>query len=428
MPCLASRIPYGTAVTVPLLRRIDRAESAVRGLGFRDVRVRDHGDQARVEVPIADLATALENGPAISDLVTAAGYRHVTIDPTGLVRVASTIPSDPTRWFMADRLAIWKRALETTQESPDTEPRLGGERHRPLVADLGHTRLDLDRLRRTGVPEAVYAEGKAPYQVVEIVSRLLTDTDHPIVLTRTTEAQRDALAGALLTPDGMWSDTLTWRHADLLPVPPVAVVSGGTSDQAVVDECVGTLTAYGIPARGVRDVGVAGLHRLLDAIDGFSQASVLIAVAGMEAALATVLAGLVPNPVIAVPTSVGYGATFEGVTAAAVAHELRVRPVSRSSASTTGSAPPARPAASSQPEHDRARRRRPCRPNLPSTMPPMRWSTGWRRHGRRSGREPSSEPVAGRSRTRTRGRPEAEVEPHPARGRTRGDAADPARS
>lgn len=186
------------------------------------------------------------------------------------------------------------------------------------TADLGHTRLDLDRRRRTGVPEAVYAAGKTPEQCVDIVERLLATpgdgtAGDPIVVTRTTPAQRDALSH--LEPDGTWSDTWTWRHAVPIVCPPVVVVSGGTSDAPVVDEAVGTLTAFGAPTRVVRDVGVAGLHRLLDALDDIVEASVVLAVAGMEGALPTVLAGLISNPLIAVPTSVGYGTSFDGVTA-----------------------------------------------------------------------------------------------------------------
>jgi hypothetical protein len=100
-----------------------------------------------------------------------------------------------------------------------------------------------------------------------------------------------------------------------MAVNPVVIVSGGTSDQSVVDEAQVTLQALGAPTKVVQDVGVAGLHRLLDSLDGISEASVVIVVAGMEGSLSTVLTGLVPNPIIAVPTSVGYGSSLEGITA-----------------------------------------------------------------------------------------------------------------
>jgi NCAIR mutase (PurE)-related protein len=182
----------------------------------------------------------------------------------------------------------------------------------PLVADLGHTRLDLGRPSRIGMPEAVFAAGKTPGQCVEIVERFLSDTDQPVIVTRCGPDHRAALAE--LDPHGTWSATLTWRHASARGGT-VAVVSGGTSDEPVVHECVGTLTAMGAPVRVVRDVGVAGLHRLLGSLDDLTDVAAVVTVAGMEAALPTVLAGLIPAPIVAVPTSVGYGTTFDGLTA-----------------------------------------------------------------------------------------------------------------
>lgn len=189
---------------------------------------------------------------------------------------------------------------------------MSGSDPTPLVADLGHTRLDLDRTRRVGLPEAVFAAGKTPSQCVEIVERLLVDSDAPVIVTRCEDRHLDALSA--LSPEGTWSSTLTWRHAATY-LAPVAVVSGGTSDQPVLDECVGTLTASGAEVRVVRDVGVAGLHRLLGALGELAEVGVIVTIAGMEAALPTVLAGLVREPIVAVPTSVGYGTTFEGLTA-----------------------------------------------------------------------------------------------------------------
>lgn len=180
------------------------------------------------------------------------------------------------------------------------------------TADLGHTRLDLGRSDRIGMPEAVFAAGKSPEQCVEIVEHLLAAGDDPVIVTRCAAPHLRALEQ--LAPTGAWSGTLTWRHAPLGPGD-VVVVSGGTSDEPVVQECVGTLTAMGTPVRSVRDVGVAGLHRLLDSLEDLRDVSAVVAVAGMEAALPTVLAGLVGAPIIAVPTSVGYGTTFDGLTA-----------------------------------------------------------------------------------------------------------------
>ncbi len=182
--------------------------------------------------------------------------------------------------------------------------------------DLGHTRLDLSRSRRTGLPEAIFASGKTPEQCVEIVTELLERSNDPLIVTRCGDDHHVALAP--LAPHHVASATLTWNHATPdpdEPAAPVVVVSAGTSDEPVVDECAATLRAHGVPVRVVRDVGVAGLHRLLAAMDQLEDASVIVAVAGMEGALPTVLAGLVPAPIVAVPTSVGYGASLEGVTA-----------------------------------------------------------------------------------------------------------------
>jgi NCAIR mutase (PurE)-related protein len=180
--------------------------------------------------------------------------------------------------------------------------------------DLGHTRLDVDRTRRIGQPEAIFAAGKTPEQCREIVAALLEDGDDPVIVTRCGPAHLEALSA--LDPEGTWGGTLTWRHrAPTERRGPVVVLSGGTSDQPVVEECLGTLTASGARTRSLPDVGVAGLHRLLDALEQVEDAEVLVAVAGMEAALATVLAGLAAQPIVAVPTSVGYGTTFDGLTA-----------------------------------------------------------------------------------------------------------------
>lgn len=187
---------------------------------------------------------------------------------------------------------------------------------------MSHTRLDLDRARRTGLPEAIYAEGKSVVECVEIVEELLAaDLTGPVIVTRCSNDQLDALGQ--LRPQGRWGRTLTWKHAGPMllgatpsaPIAPVALVSGGTSDGPVLEECLGTLTAVGVPTKVVRDVGVAGLHRLLDSLDELGRVSAIVTFAGMEAALATVLAGLVDAPIVAVPTSVGYGTTFDGMTA-----------------------------------------------------------------------------------------------------------------
>jgi len=213
-------------------------------------------------------------------------------------------PSNPDQGTPADQVAPPDQGAPAEAVAPaDPSGR---------IADLGHTRVDLSRSARLGMPEAVFAAGKQPEQCVEIVERMLAESDDPVIVTRCGPAHHDALSA--LSPTGTWSDTLTWRHASPRPAT-VAIVSGGTSDQPVLDECAGTLGAMGVSSRVVRDVGVAGLHRLLGALDELDGAEVIITIAGMEAALPTVLAGLVPTPIVSVPTSVGYGNTFGGLTA-----------------------------------------------------------------------------------------------------------------
>jgi NCAIR mutase (PurE)-related protein len=176
----------------------------------------------------------------------------------------------------------------------------------------GYARLDLDRTQRTGLPEAVYCQGKTTEQVVAIVERLLAASGDAVIATRATVEQVAALDA--LGPAARGAGIRSWRHRRPSGRR-VAVVAAGTSDLPVADECRLTLTALGHDARAVTDVGVAGLHRLTTALPEIEEAELIIAVAGMEGALPTVLAGLVRQPIIAVPTSAGYGTSLEGVTA-----------------------------------------------------------------------------------------------------------------
>ena len=181
-------------------------------------------------------------------------------------------------------------------------------------ADLGFARVDHHRQLRQGLPEAVYAPGKSPEQCAAIVAELLAEDDlGPVLLTRADETQAAAATGR--NPGAVTTGaTLTWR-----PRPPrpgrVLLVTAGTADLPVADECRSTLTALGLRPELVADVGVAGVHRLLATADELQDADAVVVVAGMEGALATLVGGITPAPVVAVPTSVGYGAALEGVTA-----------------------------------------------------------------------------------------------------------------
>jgi NCAIR mutase (PurE)-related protein len=188
------------------------------------------------------------------------------------------------------------------------------ELRRLPFADLGFARVDHHRALRQGRAEAVYAPGKTPEQCAAIVRELLSvDASSPVLLTRADD--RQAAASMAANPDATRSgSTLVWRPAPLRPEV-VAVVTAGTADLPVADECVATLAANGLVPRIITDVGVAGLHRVLAAIDDIVSADAVVVVAGMEGALASVVGGLTAAPVVAVPTSVGYGASLEGVTA-----------------------------------------------------------------------------------------------------------------
>lgn len=182
--------------------------------------------------------------------------------------------------------------------------------------DLGHTIVDHDRQRRTGSGEVVFGLGKSAQQISDIIGSL-QQADTNVLVTRLTAEKYAALQN--LPADAHYhepSELLWWHHH----APPkaehtVAVVTAGTSDIAVAEEAALTAEFYGNPVTRIFDVGVAGLHRILARLDDLRQARVLVVVAGMEGALPSVVGGLVDKPVIAVPTSVGYGAAFDGVAA-----------------------------------------------------------------------------------------------------------------
>lgn len=241
------------------------------------------------------------------------------------------------------------------------------ELRRLPFTDLGYARVDHHRALRTGRPEAVYAPGKSPAQCAGIVAELLGagaaheagtaageppngaaakqtaheapgaaarqaahqapgaaagETPHeapggPVVLSRADGAQVAAALAACpggTVTAGPGGATVVWRPAPSR-TESVLVVTAGTADLPVADECVAVLGAYGLQARLVADVGVAGLHRLLAEVDAIQAARAVVVVAGMEGALASVVGGLTAAPVVAVPTSAGYGSSLEGVTA-----------------------------------------------------------------------------------------------------------------
>ena len=182
--------------------------------------------------------------------------------------------------------------------------------------DIGFANVDHHRTLRQGYPEVVFGAGKTDEEIVEI-ARVMLKQEHNILVTRTTRSVGDKVRE--LEPSFRFherSGALSLiRNPEIKGKGTVMVVSAGTSDIPVAEEAVVTLEVMGNPISHLYDVGVSGIHRLLDRADRLAEARVLIVVAGMEGALPSVVGGLVRGPVIAVPTSIGYGASFGGVAA-----------------------------------------------------------------------------------------------------------------
>lgn len=196
------------------------------------------------------------------------------------------------------------------------EEALARLRHYP-AEDIGFAVIDHHRGLRQGHPEVVFCEGKSVEQVTTICERLHTASGS-FLGTRASEAQARAVTTRL--PLTAWDETsrTLWHPPSPAPAPrgaPVLVVSAGTSDMPVAEEALVTASAFGARTERMHDVGVAGLHRLLSRTDRLRGAGAIVVVAGMEGALPSVVGGLVDVPVIAVPTSVGYGASFKGLAA-----------------------------------------------------------------------------------------------------------------
>jgi NCAIR mutase (PurE)-related protein len=181
--------------------------------------------------------------------------------------------------------------------------------------DLGHTKFDMHRVKRNGFPEVVYAEGKTAEQVGDIFESLKGESN--VLATRVSpEMAAYVLRRCPHVRHNALGRTLASTCKDITPKPgEVAVVTAGTSDLPVAEEARVTCEMFGTRVRVFSDVGVAGIHRLFDRLEDIRRADVVIVVAGMEGALASVVGGLVSGPVVAVPTSVGYGAALSGFSA-----------------------------------------------------------------------------------------------------------------
>jgi pyridinium-3,5-biscarboxylic acid mononucleotide synthase len=212
----------------------------------------------------------------------------------------------------------------TTEQIRDLLDRLAGGRittdealgrlQKLPFEDLGFAKVDHHRRIRNGYPEVIYGEGKTPDQVAEIFARL-ADHNPNVMCTRASAASAEAVRRRV--PEARYHELcrmLELRRDPAQPVGSVALAAAGTSDLPVAEEAALALEVFGSRVERLYDVGVAGIHRLFAHLDVFRRANCVVAVAGMEGALPSVIAGLVDAPVVAVPTSVGYGAAFGGVT------------------------------------------------------------------------------------------------------------------
>jgi NCAIR mutase (PurE)-related protein len=182
--------------------------------------------------------------------------------------------------------------------------------------DLGFARIDHHRELRTGYPEIIYCAGKTVSQVKEIV-RLMARRETNVIGTRATEEMFEAVKA--IVPEAVWypvARIISVHKKDInIPETSIAVITAGTSDMPVAEEAAVTAELLGNNVVRIYDAGVAGIHRLVDKLPEIRKCRVIVVIAGMEGALASVVGGLVDKPVIAVPTSVGYGANFGGISA-----------------------------------------------------------------------------------------------------------------
>jgi NCAIR mutase (PurE)-related protein len=212
------------------------------------------------------------------------------------------------------------RALIEAIRSGETSADDAVDRLRRLpFAEVGEALVDHHRTLRQGMPEAVYGPGKTVEQCLRIVEELLTHGSGPVLLTRASDDQIRAVLAQHRDAE-VSARCVLWRRPTARTDRRVLVVTAGTADTPVADEAAITLAAYGHDADRLHDIGVAGLHRLLAHVDQITGADAVIVVAGMEGALASVVGGLTACPVVAVPTSVGYGSGLDGVTALLAMH------------------------------------------------------------------------------------------------------------
>ena len=198
----------------------------------------------------------------------------------------------------------------------DVDSALARMRHMPYE-DLGFAKVDHHRQLRHGMPEVIFAKGKTPGQVTAIAERLLAHSNHNVLITRADRACSDIVTAQLPGAEylELSSAIRFWRDRTIHGKGPIAVVCAGTSDMPVAEEAQVTAELMGNEVDAIHDIGVAGIHRLMANRERLCRARVVVVCAGMEGALPSAVGGLVSCPVIAVPTSIGYGASFNGLAA-----------------------------------------------------------------------------------------------------------------
>lgn len=286
MACLASRFVYGESITEKKLSLVDKAEQILRDSGFRQLRVRLHGENlARIEVPQENADKVLVEREKLVHSLKECGFTYVTLDLQGYRTGAMNEPLGKV----------------STPHQSEASPSFAN--------------LDTDRKERTGFAEVVFCQGKDDAFLVQIFEKLYKENGE-VLGTRASQHQYECVRERL--PNVQYnalSRILKIQTASKTLTGNIAVCTAGTADIPVAEEAAQTAEFFGSRVQRIFDVGVSGIHRLLARVDDIRTANCVVAVAGMEGALASVIGGLVQVPIIAVPTSVGYGASFHGLSA-----------------------------------------------------------------------------------------------------------------
>lgn len=210
---------------------------------------------------------------------------------------------------------LTREVLEAVKENRLTVEEAVEELKQSSYENMGYARVDLNRELRTGFPEVIFCQGKTVEQA-RLIFEKLYEKNGLVLATRASREQFEAVKA--LVPEAEYHEAaraITAVKTDRRPSGLVAVCTGGTADIPVAEEAAVTAEMCGAKVERIYDIGISGLHRLLDALPQIRRANAVVAIAGMEGALASVLAGQIDKPVVAVPTSVGYGANFGGLSA-----------------------------------------------------------------------------------------------------------------